>query len=79
MPERIGTTTDHVCGMCVDPAAAPAYVEFEGARYHFCSRHCADTFSLDPAKFCRHPARPNRFKFRSATPGPTAGQQGDQT
>ncbi len=79
MPERLATTRDPVCGMSVDPATAPAHVEFEGARYHFCSRHCADTFSLDPAKFRRDPARPNPFKFRSATPGRTWGQHKDQT
>ncbi len=79
MPERLGTTTDPVCGMTVDPATAPAHVEFEGARYHFCSQHCADTFSLDPAKFRRHPARPNPVTFRSATPGQTPGPQEEQT
>ncbi len=79
MPERFDTTTDPACGMRVDPATAKAHVEFEGARYYFCSRHCAETFSLDPAKFCRHPARRNPFRFRSAMPGRTPGRKKSQT
>lgn len=69
MPTRMGTRRDPVCGMRVDPAAAAPQVEFEGATYRFCSRHCADTFSLDPARFFRHSARPNRFRGRSAKRG----------
>lgn len=69
VPEKMGMTRDPVCGMRVDPATAVAQVEFEGATYCFCSRHCADTFSLDPAKFCRHPAHHNPFRMRSAEPG----------
>ncbi len=79
MAERFETTTDPVCGMRADPDTAHAHVEFEGATYYFCSRHCADTFSLDPAKFCRHPARRNPFRFRSATPEGPPTRQEEQT
>lgn len=71
MPKKMRKTRDPVCGMRVDPATAVAQAEFEGATYLFCSRHCADTFSLDPAKFSRHPAHHNPFRMRSAKRGRT--------
>lgn len=68
MPKKSEPTRDPVCGMRIDADTAVAQVEFEEATYYFCSRHCADTFSLDPAKFCRHPADPNPLRMRSANP-----------
>ena len=35
---------DPVCGMLIDPAAAPASIERNGAQYFFCSRGCRDEF-----------------------------------
>lgn len=54
---------DPTCGMRVDPASATSHVDFSGRRYYFCSKHCADTFSLNPKKFLRHPARPNPYRL----------------
>ena len=44
------TTTDPVCGMQVDPAAAIS-VEYEGEIYHFCESVCADTFRDEPDRW----------------------------
>ncbi|MEP7763909.1 heavy metal translocating P-type ATPase [Sanguibacter sp. 25GB23B1] len=38
---------DPVCGMTVDPATA----EHEGITYYFCSKHCAASFTADPARY----------------------------
>jgi Cu+-exporting ATPase len=43
--------TDPVCGMTVDPAHAAGMVEHDGHTYLFCSRHCAEKFRADPAKY----------------------------
>jgi YHS domain-containing protein len=42
---------DPVCGMSVDPATAPEQVEYDGARYYFCSPGCRATFEKDPARY----------------------------
>jgi YHS domain-containing protein len=39
---------DVVCGMEVDPADAPAKMEYAGALYYFCSEECKAAFSDDP-------------------------------
>ena len=44
------TTTDPVCGMQVDPAAAIS-VEHEGEIYRFCESVCADTFRDEPDRW----------------------------
>ena len=41
------STTDPVCGMRVDPAAAADTREHEGATYYFCSVWCARKFDAD--------------------------------
>ena len=43
--------TDPVCGMAVDPDSAAARQDHAGTTYYFCSRHCADAFAADPARF----------------------------
>ena len=43
--------TDPVCGMTINPASAAATTDYQGRRYYFCSRACADNFKADPAKF----------------------------
>lgn len=58
MPERFETTTDPMCGMRVDPDTAPAHVEFEGATYYFCSRHCSHIL-LGPRQVLS-PPRPSK-------------------
>ncbi len=47
----IGVTVDPVCNMLVDPAAAPAQLEYEGRTYYFCNPGCRQAFSRDPGKY----------------------------
>jgi uncharacterized protein len=42
---------DPVCGMSVDPATAKEQIEYEGARYYFCSTGCRSAFEKDPARY----------------------------
>lgn len=43
---------DPVCGMKVDPKAAPGGMAEHGSKtYHFCSAGCRTKFVADPAKF----------------------------
>ncbi|MDQ0939294.1 hypothetical protein [Streptomyces sp. V1I1] len=44
----MATTTDPVCGMCVDPATATERRDTETGTHHFCSAHCAAAFGADP-------------------------------
>jgi P-type Cu+ transporter len=44
------TATDPVCGMTVDPATAIQRTH-AGATFYFCSEHCAETFTADPARY----------------------------
>jgi Cu+-exporting ATPase len=39
---------DPICGMEVDPLAAPYRIEHEGASYYFCGARCAEAFRRDP-------------------------------
>lgn len=57
--------TDPSCGMGVDPSTAPAFIDYSGRRYYFCSKHCADAFSLDPEQYLRHPVRHNPYRLHS--------------
>ncbi len=43
--------TDPVCGMSVDPAAAPAELNYEGHTFYFCSENCRQRFEADPAGY----------------------------
>ncbi len=43
--------TDPVCGMQVDPATTPHHAQHAGQTYHFCSAHCREKFSADPAAY----------------------------
>lgn len=42
---------DPVCGMSVDPTNAAASVDFQGQKYYFCCRSCADRFASAPERF----------------------------
>ncbi len=42
---------DPVCGMNVTPEKAAAKVEFEGKRYFFCAKGCAEKFEKEPKKY----------------------------
>src|SRR5260221_14713119 len=37
--------------MKVEPANAAAEIEHGGHTYYFCSKHCADKFNADPARY----------------------------
>ncbi|MCB1578989.1 MAG: heavy metal translocating P-type ATPase [Xanthomonadales bacterium] len=53
-PRGTGTrvsSTDPVCGMSVDPAAAKHLAEHAGQTYHFCSAGCRQKFIADPGKY----------------------------
>ena len=45
------TVTDPVCGMSIDPTGAFATAEYQGDTYYFCSKHCHETFTKDPAAY----------------------------
>lgn len=47
---------DPVCGMPVDPSAAPSTV-LAGTRYSFCSQYCLDEFRRDPRAYAEAEAR----------------------
>ncbi len=40
-----GYAKDPVCGMQVETATAPASLQHDGHRLHFCSKHCRDRFT----------------------------------
>ncbi len=54
-PDNPGTARvkDPVCGMDVVPATAAGFVDHEGERYYFCSRHCVEKFRAQPARYLR--------------------------
>src|SRR5262249_8796062 len=45
------TARDPVCGMRVDPSAAPATVTHAGSLHRFCSTGCAERFRADPERY----------------------------
>jgi Cu+-exporting ATPase len=55
-PQTTEPVTDPVCGMTIDPADAAARTDFDGVTYHFCSTHCHDTFTAEPAKYAPDPS-----------------------
>ncbi|MEX2238802.1 MAG: YHS domain-containing protein [Dehalococcoidia bacterium] len=42
---------DPVCGMDVDPKAAPASSEYQGKTYYFCAAGCKRQFDQNPEQF----------------------------
>ena len=40
-----------VCGMEVNPKAAPAKTQYEGRTYYFCSQECKEEFEKNPQRF----------------------------
>ena len=42
---------DPVCGMSIDLATANEQIEYEGARYYFCSAGCRSAFEKDPTRY----------------------------
>jgi putative ABC transport system ATP-binding protein len=48
--ELAARVTDPVCGMAVEPGGNPT-ATLGGRTWWFCSTHCSDEFTADPAKF----------------------------
>lgn len=48
---EMGTATDPVCRMSVDPAKSAGTRVREGETYFFCSQACLDAFDASPAMF----------------------------
>src|SRR5579862_1783362 len=46
---------DPVCGMQVNPAAAPAQTTYRGQVYYFCNPHCLQKFQANPEKYLAQP------------------------
>jgi Cu+-exporting ATPase len=44
--------------MSVDPATAAAHADHDGVTYHFCSQHCHDTFTAQPATYAAGSRQP---------------------
>ncbi len=42
---------DPVCGMDVEPAAAPRQTEHKGQTYYFCGSKCKEKFDLNPEQY----------------------------
>ena len=42
---------DPVCGMQVDPKAAPNKSSHQGKTYYFCSPACQQTFEKNPGRY----------------------------
>jgi P-type Cu+ transporter len=57
---------DPVCGMKVDPSAAPASHAHDGKTYYFCCPHCREKFKTDPARYLGKKDSP-----RAVQPTPT--------
>ena len=49
--DGIGVRVDPVCNMLVDPATAPASLEYRGTTYYFCNPGCKQAFAKDPGKY----------------------------
>ena len=44
-------STDPVCGMDVEQAAASATSNYQGSRYFFCSQDCKEEFDENPSQY----------------------------
>ncbi|HEX4123248.1 MAG TPA: heavy metal translocating P-type ATPase [Tepidisphaeraceae bacterium] len=58
----IATVTDPVCGMQVDPSAAPATSEFQGQPYFFCCPNCKKKFDANPQRYLEPQPLPSGVK-----------------
>jgi P-type Cu+ transporter len=65
---------DPVCGMTVNRQTAAGSFGYEGSKYFFCSPHCLEKFSKDPARFVKSPALE-----ASTQPKPIAIAKGEYT
>jgi YHS domain-containing protein len=44
---------DPICGMSVAPATARWVSDYQGTKYHFCSKGCKDTFDKNPVGYIK--------------------------
>jgi Cu+-exporting ATPase len=58
--------TDPVCGMEVQPGAAPLI--YDGKTYHFCSQGCLTKFQAYPEKYAAKATRPEALTQASVVP-----------
>jgi P-type Cu+ transporter len=67
---------DPVCGMSVNPATAKHVYEHSGKKRYFCSAHCVDKFTNDPAKYLTTETKPSVSGLVGLTPAvsPSAGR-----
>jgi YHS domain-containing protein/uncharacterized membrane protein YraQ (UPF0718 family) len=66
-----GYAIDPVCGMQVETAHAPTSLVREGRVVYFCSDHCRDRFTANPARFTNSPSAPARDRHaRTIDPQP---------
>ncbi len=49
----LGSQTDPVCGMRVDPATAAGWHAHRGQTYYFCNPHCLERFRANPENYLR--------------------------
>jgi Cu+-exporting ATPase len=47
----MATVKDVVCGMEIDPKDAAATETYQGKKYYFCAKMCAQKFKADPKKY----------------------------
>jgi len=57
--EDSGRNKDLVCGMTVEPGSEN-FLDFEGARYYFCSAGCKAKFESDPSAYAAKRLQPQR-------------------
>lgn len=53
MAAPMGTETDPVCGMTVNPETAAGKFDYQGKTYYFCATGCLDRFRNDPESFLK--------------------------
>jgi YHS domain-containing protein len=46
-------STDPVCGMKVDPAAAAAMTQYHGSTVYFCAKGCQKAFDANPQQYAK--------------------------
>jgi len=49
--DGISVAVDPVCNMLVDPATAPARLDYQGKTYFFCNPGCKQAFSKNPGQY----------------------------
>jgi Cu+-exporting ATPase len=63
---------DPVCGMTVDPHAAPAQTVWQGSTYYFCCSGCREKFQADPQRYLAGNPEPMPLGM-ARSPAPPAG------